>query len=285
MPYIQISTTVRLNGHSTLCAFKKSVITNACSPMHWSSDADIMTRRQPAEETPVVKCELAALGLVWLKYPIKFDAMPDRLSKVTHCPLPTLNAPVTSVGMNQDFHRISRTLELLNQSGYYYEELSWQKAASLLQRTDVGTFLVRPSSDSKYLFALSVQTDRGPTSIRIHYVQGQFRLDSEDCVSHLMPLFDCVVQLVEYYVQLSLSVKSSSCVLVDGSGRRDVPIRLSRPLYRHVNSLQHLCRISVNKQLVKSCKAPTNQALYTDVQRLKLPVSIKSYLRDFPYQH
>lgn len=248
--------------------------------MHWSSDADIMTRRQPADET--VKCQFGTLGFVFISYPIQLDRIG---SKVVRCHSSKSHNQPPNMTVNQDFQRITRTLELLNQSGYYYEGMSWQKAANLLQNTSVGTFLIRPSSDSKYLFALSVQTDRGPTSVRIHYVQGQFRLDSEDCVTHLMPLFDCVVQLVEYYIQLTRSVKASSCVLVDGSGRRDVPIRLSKPLYHHVHSLQHLCRLRVNRQLVDSCKVPSNQAIATDVRRLDLPNSVKSFLREYPYVH
>ncbi|XP_067143359.1 suppressor of cytokine signaling 2-like [Centruroides vittatus] len=248
--------------------------------MYWSSDADIMTRRQPADET--VKCQFGTLGFVFVSYPIQLDSIG---SKAVRCQSSRSHRRPDDMTVDRDFQRITRTLEVLNQSGYYYEGLSWQKAADVLKNTSVGTFLVRPSSDSKYLFALSVQTDRGPTSVRIHYLQGQFRLDSEDCVAHLMPLFECVVQLVEYYVQLTRSVKASSCVLVDGSGRRDVPIRLCRPLYRHVRSLQHLCRLRVNGQLVESRKVPSNQALATDVRKLDLPNSVKSFLREYPYVH
>ena len=79
-----------------------------------------------------------------------------------------------------DYERIASTVTKLEESGWYYGQLSWQQATDLLKGKQVGTFLIRDSSDSMYLFALSVQTERGPTSIRIHYCNGQFKLDAED---------------------------------------------------------------------------------------------------------
>ena len=54
---------------------------------------------------------------------------------------------------------------------------------------------------SRFLYSLSVQRgpDEGPTSVRIHFSQGKFRLDAEDKIQHLMPAFKSVVDLVEYY--------------------------------------------------------------------------------------
>ncbi|RZF37200.1 hypothetical protein LSTR_LSTR016820, partial [Laodelphax striatellus] len=91
----------------------------------------------------------------------------------------------------------------LRTSGWYYEGLSWQESSNLLLPTTPGTFLVRDSSDPRYLFSLSVQTDRGPTSVRLHYADGHFRLDAEAKIIPLMPLFNCVVKLVQHYAQLT----------------------------------------------------------------------------------
>lgn len=175
-----------------------------------------------------------------------------------------------------DLSRVRDALRTLRTSGYYYEGLSWQDADRLLRDCSVGTFLVRDSSDNRFLFALSVQTERGPTSVRIHYRRGQFRLDCEDALSSCMPWFSCVVRLVEHYVQLSRSAKGHMCVWLDGHGRRDLPIMLSRPLYRDPSSLQHLCRLALNRV---AASKPSNDV------GTPLPTALRDYLKDYPHLH
>ncbi|XP_039290880.1 uncharacterized protein LOC111044053 isoform X2 [Nilaparvata lugens] len=102
-----------------------------------------------------------------------------------------------------DLRTLTATQTALRTSGWYYEGLSWQESANLLLPTPPGTFLVRDSSDPRYLFSLSVQTERGPTSVRLHYADGHFRLDAEAKIIPLMPLFDCVIKLVQYYTQMT----------------------------------------------------------------------------------
>lgn len=171
-----------------------------------------------------------------------------------------------------DLSRVQEALRTLRTSGYYYEGLSWQEADRLLRDRAVGTFLVRDSSDNRFLFALSVQTERGPTSARIHYRKGQFRLDSEDALSSCMPWFTCVVRLVEHYVQLSRSAKGQMCVWLDGHGRRDLPIMLARPLYRELLPLQHLCRLALNRAAAARPLAP-------------MPAALRDYVNDYPHLH
>ncbi|CAN8030412.1 hypothetical protein HPB47_024321 [Ixodes persulcatus] len=182
-----------------------------------------------------------------------------------------------STSNDADLSRVQEALRTLRTSGYYYEGLSWQEADRLLRDRAVGTFLVRDSSDNRFLFALSVQTERGPTSARIHYRKGQFRLDSEDALSSCMPWFSCVVRLVEHYVQLSRSAKGQMCVWLDGHGRRDLPIMLTRPLYRELLPLQHLCRLALNRAAASA--GPANAALAT------MPAALRDYVNDYPHLH
>ncbi|XP_050032549.2 uncharacterized protein [Dermacentor andersoni] len=179
-----------------------------------------------------------------------------------------------------DLSRVRDALRTLRTSGYYYEGLSWEEAGRFLRGRPVGTFLVRDSSDNRFLFALSVQTERGPTSVRIHYWRGQFRLDCEDALAGSMPWFSCVVSLVEHYVRLSRSAKGQMCVWLDGHGRRDLPIVLTRPLYREPASLQHLCRIALNRS-AGAVTAASSEC--RDVE--PLPAALKDYLRDYPHLH
>ncbi|KAH7985885.1 hypothetical protein HPB52_025330 [Rhipicephalus sanguineus] len=200
---------------------------------------------------------------------------------------PSPGAPVGAgppSDVDTDLSRVRDALRTLATSGYYYEGLSWEEAGRLLRGQPVGTFLVRDSSDNRFLFALSVQTERGPTSVRIHYWRGQFRLDCEDALAGSMPWFSCVVSLVEHYVRLSRSAKGQMCVWLDGHGRRDLPIVLTRPLYREPASLQHLCRIALNRSAATVAAATsTSSSMCRTVE--PLPAALKDYLRDYPHLH
>lgn len=172
---------------------------------------------------------------------------------------------------SRDLERIKNTLNKLETSGWYYGQLSWQQATNKLKSTPVGTFLIRDSSDPMHLFSLSVQTERGPTSIRIHYSDGEFKLDAEDLLAAKMPSFPCVVALVDHYVNLSQTDKAKAHVWLDVMGRRDCHIQLRRPLYHQVPQLQHLCRLVINGQV--------------PIERInQLPKSFQSFIKDFPYK-
>ncbi|XP_013792544.1 suppressor of cytokine signaling 2-like [Limulus polyphemus] len=187
---------------------------------------------------------------------------------------------------HDDFQCVKETIQKLKTCGYYYESLSWQQASNILQNKQVGTFLLRDSANPRFLFAVSVQTERGPTSVRIHYSHGQFRLDCPDSLVPCMPLFECVLQLVEYFVRLSQSVKAAFCVWLDDSGQQDVRVRLYRPLYKHVLSLQHLCRLTVNQRLQARADPALGSWLVDDsIGTLELPKPVKAYLRSYPYLH
>lgn len=169
-----------------------------------------------------------------------------------------------------DLERIGRCVSRLEASGWYYGRLNWKEATNLLQSTPVGTFLIRDSSDPAHLFALSVQTECGPTSIRIHYSDGQFKFDAEESFACRMPLFDCVVQLIDFYVKLSATDKRKCHVWLDETGRRDRTIFLDKPLYHRVNSLQHLCRVTLNRYQI----LPLN--------RIPLPKTVTNLINEYP---
>ncbi|OQR75138.1 suppressor of cytokine signaling 3-like [Tropilaelaps mercedesae] len=190
-------------------------------------------------------------------------------------------APQYCLQESYDLHKVGDTLRLLRLSGYYYENLSWQDADVLLKGSRVGSFLVRNSRDNRFLFALTVQTERGPTSVRVHYQHGTFRLDCEHQVAFRMPTFPCVVQLVEYYISLSESDKGKCCVWLDASGRRDLPIKISQPRYNRVNSLQHLCRVTLNR----SPGAISAVSSTSSKEAKQLPQSLKDYLLQYPHKH
>ncbi|XP_033323983.2 uncharacterized protein LOC117219163 [Megalopta genalis] len=174
-----------------------------------------------------------------------------------------------SYTMDRDAARLCEVKRLLHICGWYHEGLSWQQSENLLKEAAVGRWLMRDSSDSRFTFAISVQTARGPTSVRVHYFLGQFRLDAEPRLAFAIPLFDCPIKMLEYYVEYSKSVdEHRKEVWVDYSGQLYSEIYLTKPLVKEVRSLSHLARLVVNR-----CKLPTEH----------LPPLIKSYLAEYPY--
>ncbi|GLV32937.1 hypothetical protein CBL_09001 [Carabus blaptoides fortunei] len=193
-----------------------------------------------------------------------------------------------------EFQRLKESVRLLQESGWYHEGLSWQQSQAALKGTAPGTFLIRDSSDPKFLYALSVQTEQGPTSVRLHYVNGKFRLDSEPYLAPLMPLFSSVLDLCVYYVkcsvrnstpphQNSLSAGGGQ-VWVDANGCLFSRILLRRPLLRadRVPTLQHLARLAVHGALEKSAR-PRLALLPPPHTQLELPTRLAEYLAEYPY--
>jgi hypothetical protein len=171
------------------------------------------------------------------------------------------------------------TTQLLEQTGWYYENFTSQDAKLLLKNEPVGTFLIRDSSDSNYLYSLSIKTRKGATSIRILYHKGTFQMDCNERCSARIPKFDSVVHLVDFYVRMTLMGRIGSNRL-DRPGRRDIPIMLTKPKLNSVMDLKHLCRLSINRNLPKTQK---RTKVWKNMDELPLPGFLKSYLKEYPY--
>uniref|UniRef100_A0A0A9YZI6 Suppressor of cytokine signaling 2 n=1 Tax=Lygus hesperus TaxID=30085 RepID=A0A0A9YZI6_LYGHE len=203
--------------------------------------------------------------------PLSFVLPSPPINPKPHVPLALHNAS------DLDLQRLSVTLRCLKSSGWYYEGLTWQESITLLAPTAPGTFLVRESSNPSYLFSLSVQAEKGPTSVRIHYVNGYFRLDAEPSILPAVPLFDCVVKMIEYYIYTSQEPKSNrDLVFLDRSGAKYSSILLRRPLLRQAAPLQHLARLKVNELQKNGDTVPNLHVL---------PSTLRHYLKEYPYAH
>lgn len=170
------------------------------------------------------------------------------------------------VCLSECFHRLSVL------AGWYWGSLTANEAKEILQDASEGTFLVRDSSQRDYLFTISAMTSAGPTNLRIEYKHGKFKLDSVVLVKPKLKQFDSVVHLVEHYVQLSRSSdkvppnSQPSAAPPNGT----VQLLLTKPVYTATPSLQHLCRIAINRTTRR-------------VQDLPLPNRLKDYLTDYSY--
>ncbi|XP_045476046.1 suppressor of cytokine signaling 2-like isoform X2 [Harmonia axyridis] len=183
-----------------------------------------------------------------------------------------------------DLERLGDTVRALRLSGWFYEGITYQQSHELLKDTEVGTFLVRNSSDPRFLFSLSVQTERGPTSVRLYYQQGYFRLDAQPHLLSAMPMFPCVLALVEHYVNQSKVCKNNSQVWVDYTGKWYSPIELKKPFRKGPTppSLKHLARLAINKELQLSTR-PRVAFLSPPHAQLELPKSLTAYLEEYLY--
>lgn len=116
-------------------------------------------------------------------------------------------------------------------------------------------------------------TSAGPTNLRIEYQHGKFTLDSVVLLRPRLKQFDSVVHLVEHYVQLSRSSSSSSSTKALPSTpppNGTVQLLLTTPVYTATPTLQHLCRISINR-------------VTQQIQDLPLPSRLKDYLTEYSY--
>ena len=187
----------------------------------------------------------------------------------------------TAYYCEKDFRIQTISVDRLLQTGWYYEGMTSPEAKKLLKDRDVGTFVIRDSSDPKYLYSVSVKTPRGTTSVRIIYYKGYFQLDCEDRIRNKMPKFDCVVKLVDFYVRLSLSDRNHICRWLESSGRKDLPIQLKRPRVNQVSDLKHLCRLTITRSFPPTTSI-TKVNRYVD-SLAPVPSSIREYLKDYPY--
>lgn len=124
-----------------------------------------------------------------------------------------------------------------------------------------------------------------------------------------MPLFECVVRLVEYYIDATKDTVEGSSgeedtkwskdsqlrhkgqVWVDARGRMYSHVLLRAPLYKkqQLPSLQHLARLAINRSLKAagaqqfSSRNPCSAVLPTS--QLRLPTLLTDYLKEYPYSH
>ncbi|XP_067415919.1 suppressor of cytokine signaling 2 [Emydura macquarii macquarii] len=163
--------------------------------------------------------------------------------------------------------RLAEAMGELRRAGWYWGNMNVAEAKKRLQDAPEGTFLVRDSSHSEYLLTISVKTSAGPTNLRIEYQDGKFRLDSIICVRSRLKQFDSVVHLIEYYVLTCKDRKTGPETPPNGT----VHLYLNKPLYTSTPSLQHRCRITINKCTSK-------------IWELPLPTRLKEYLKEYQYQ-
>lgn len=164
---------------------------------------------------------------------------------------------------------LTEELKKLAKQGWYWGPITRWEAEEKLTCLPDGSFIVRDSSDDRYLLSLSFRSQGRTLHTRIEHSNGRFSFyEQPDLEGHIS-----VVDLIE------LSIKDSengafcySRSRVPGSAT--YPVRLTNPVSRfmQVRSLQYLCRFVIRQ--------------YTRIdliQKLPLPNKMKDYLQEKHY--
>jgi suppressor of cytokine signaling 5 len=131
------------------------------------------------------------------------------------------------------------------------------EAEKLLEKKTEGTFLLRDSAQEEYLFSVSFRRYGRSLHARIEQWNHKFSFDSHDPGVFAA---DTVCGLIEHY-------KDPSCCMF-------FEPMLTIPLHRNFPfPLQHLCRAVI-------CK----NATYDGINSLRLPRSLKAYLKEYHYK-
>ncbi|XP_036368073.1 suppressor of cytokine signaling 2-like [Octopus sinensis] len=185
-----------------------------------------------------------------------------------------------------DLHVLSYNEQCLHNGKWFYESISNADAKSLLQNSKHGTFLIRFSSSSKYLYSLSVSSKQGVTSVRIAYNKGEFHLDCDERLEKYMPHFKSIIDLVQFYSNRRnpcLLNNGHRCVWVDCNNKRYNSSELTTPKLHSVPSLAHLCRLSVNNYSLEQNRNLTVSSKEDWRDSLGLPKFLVDFMKSYPF--
>ncbi|XP_026180693.1 suppressor of cytokine signaling 7-like isoform X2 [Mastacembelus armatus] len=170
-----------------------------------------------------------------------------------------------------DASSFATSLRELEKCGWYWGPMNWEDAEMKLKGKPDGSFLVRDSSDPRYILSLSFRSQGVTHHTRMEHYRGTFSLW---CHPKFEDRCHSVVEFIERAIMHSKNGKFLYFLRSRVPGLPPTPVQLLYPVSRFssVKSLQHLCRFCI-RQLVR----------IDHIQELPLPTPLIAYLRKFYY--
>lgn len=161
------------------------------------------------------------------------------------------------------------SLRELEKCGWYWGPMNWEDAEMKLKEKADGSFLVRDSSDPRYILSLSFRSQGVTHHTRMEHYRGTFSLW---CHPKFEDRCHSVVEFIERAIMHSKNGRFLYFLRSRVPGLPPTPVQLLYPVSRFssVKSLQHLCRFCI-RQLVR----------IDHIQELPLPTPLVLYLRKF----
>ncbi|XP_076323459.1 uncharacterized protein LOC143232196 [Tachypleus tridentatus] len=190
------------------------------------------------------------------------------LSSDFQCKLTAFNA-CTDVPDSSKTVSITEELFKLSKCGWYWGPITRSEAEEKLTDQSDGAFLVRDSSDDRYLLSLSFRSYGRTLHTRIEHCNGLFSFYAQPEPEGHSSIVDLIEQSMNYS-QSGVFCYSRSRY----HGSPSFPVRLTKPVSRftQVRTLQYLCRFVIRQY-----------TRFDHIQHLPLPACIKGYLEEGHY--
>ncbi|GAV08111.1 hypothetical protein RvY_17853 [Ramazzottius varieornatus] len=169
----------------------------------------------------------------------------------------------------EDQAAVAKSIRMAQQAPWYWGPINAAVAESILEKEPDGTFLVRDSTDARFIFSLSCKFEGKMGHIRIEHQGGHFQFRK---INHYKA--DNIQDFIEDAVEHSRTGKMHFMTR-PRPGFEATRILLLYPLSRRrtVQSLQHLSRFVILQNIRDRNGVP----------ELPLPLPLKKYLRQAQY--
>ncbi|XP_076585123.1 suppressor of cytokine signaling 7 [Chaetodon auriga] len=200
-------------------------------------------------------------------------ALPHSTPSPADAPPPSRQAPppMLCALRRSEASNFTASLRELEKCGWYWGPMNWEDAEMKLKGKPDGSFLVRDSSDPRYILSLSFRSQGVTHHTRMEHYRGTFSLW---CHPKFEDRCHSVVEFIERAIMHSKNGKFLYFLRSRVPGLPPTPVQLLYPVSRfsNVKSLQHLCRFCI-RQIVR----------IDHIQELPLPRPLISYLSKFYY--
>ncbi|XP_040927666.1 suppressor of cytokine signaling 7 isoform X4 [Betta splendens] len=225
-----------------------------------------LTRAHSAFSPASLSASLSAFADAFLR------TLPHSNAPPASAPAPGRPPPSVLCALRRsEASNFTASLRELEKCGWYWGPMNWEDAEMKLKGKPDGSFLVRDSSDPRYILSLSFRSQGVTHHTRMEHYRGTFSLW---CHPKFEDRCHSVVEFIERAIMHSKNGKFLYFLRSRVPGLPPTPVQLLYPVSRfsNVKSLQHLCRFCI-RQIVR----------IDHIQELPLPRPLISYLSKFYY--